>query len=285
MSFHASPQATSASEILLHVSHIVKAFSVGKRLVPVLNGVSLKVSEGEVVAIMGPSGSGKSTLLNCIGGLEPVDSGSVTAAGVQMTRLSAKNRARARRKTVGFIFQSYNLVPYLSVADNLTVTQRLSGITPDLNRADALLKELGIDHLKRLRPATLSGGEQQRVAIARALLTDPYLLLADEPTGALDSASWNTVLEALKAQCKRPGHAGIIVTHDPTVAGSCDRVVLLRDGRTRAEITEPTTQSVTQALAQLENEAESSPRGDRSYDTTSHNHAVPPTDTAVEQGR
>jgi putative ABC transport system ATP-binding protein len=199
---------------------------------PVLRGLSLSVDRGEWVAAMGPSGCGKSTMLHLLGGLDLPDAGSVRLGDDEITALASRDRARLRRRRVGYVFQQYNLIPHLDVAANVELPQRLAGATRREARArtSELLDALGLAGRERNLPGTLSGGEQQRVAIARAVANHPDLLLADEPTGALDSESASLVLDLLREQHDR-GQTIVMVTHDPKVAAAADRLVDVLDGR------------------------------------------------------
>lgn len=217
---------------LLRASDLTKAFETDGVEHPVLRGVSLEVEQGTWVAVMGPSGCGKSTLLHLLGGLDEPDSGSVVIGDHDLTRLGVAARATLRRREVGYVFQQYNLVPHLDVAANVELPQRLVGTSRRAARDHArqLLEALGLEARAHDLPGTLSGGEQQRVAIARAVANRPALLLADEPTGALDSAAAAVVLELLEAQHDR-GQTIVMVTHDPEVAAVADRTIKVRDGR------------------------------------------------------
>jgi putative ABC transport system ATP-binding protein len=217
---------------LVVASDLVKAFRADGVERPVLRGVSLTVDEGAWVAVMGPSGCGKSTMLHLLGGLDLPDEGTIAIAGREITTLGVSERAVLRRRQVGYVFQQYNLIPHLDVAANVELPQRLAGVGRGRARDHGreLLEMLGLTERGGDLPGTLSGGEQQRVAIARALANQPDLLLADEPTGALDSVASALVLDLLRAQHAR-GQTIIMVTHDPEVAAAADRTIHLRDGR------------------------------------------------------
>jgi putative ABC transport system ATP-binding protein len=217
--------------MLVVASGLVKAFRADGVERPVLRGVSLSVDDGEWVAVMGPSGCGKSTMLHLLGGLDLPDEGSILIGGEEITTLGVSDRAVLRRRRVGYVFQQYNLISHLEVAANVELPQRLAGTgrRPARERAGALLETLGLTARASDLPGTLSGGEQQRVAIARAVANQPDLLLADEPTGALDSAASALVLELLRAQ-HATGQTIVMVTHDPEVAAAADRTIRLRDG-------------------------------------------------------
>ncbi|MGI5287371.1 ABC transporter ATP-binding protein [Nonomuraea polychroma] len=194
-----------------------------------LRGVSLEVSSGELVAVMGPSGSGKSTLLNLAGGLDRPTSGSVTIEGRDLAR--AKDLAALRRRRVGYVFQDLNLIPSLTAAENVMLPRELDGVRSGRARAEALaaLADVGAEEVADRFPEELSGGQRQRVAIARALTGERRLLLADEPTGALDTATGDEILQLLRSRCDE-GVAVLLVTHEPRYAAWADRVVYLRDG-------------------------------------------------------
>ncbi|MCB0993567.1 MAG: ABC transporter ATP-binding protein [Acidimicrobiales bacterium] len=217
--------------VLLEAAGLEKSFRSDHTERLVLGGLSLSVEGGEWVAAMGPSGCGKSTMLHLLGGLDLPDAGSIRLSGDEITELSAPDRARLRRTRIGYVFQQYNLIPHLDVSANVELPQRLAGASrrDARSRAHELLDSLGLAGHERDLPGTLSGGEQQRVAIARAIANQPDLLLADEPTGALDSASAAVVLDVLRDQ-HRAGQTIVMVTHDRTVAAASDRIVHLLDG-------------------------------------------------------
>ena len=202
-----------------------------------LRGIHIDIKEGEAIAVVGPSGSGKSTLMKCLGGLMKPSSGSVIMAGKNMTRLSGKELVHLRQKTVSFIFQEGNLLPDMNARDNVAQPLRHQGVSSRkaLKLADEMLDKLGILHRAKALPMKLSGGEQQRVAIARALITNPRLILADEPTGALDPITSREVLALFKKLHKEDGVSFLIVTHSKEVASFSDRSLELRDGRFVAE--------------------------------------------------
>ncbi len=218
--------------MLVVASGLVKAFRADGVERPVLRGVSLSVDRGEWVAVMGPSGCGKSTMLHLLGGLDLPDEGSILIDGAEITALGVSDRAVLRRRQVGYVFQQYNLISHLDVAANVELPQRLAGAGrhPARERAGVLLETLDLTARGKDLPGTLSGGEQQRVAIARAVANQPDLLLADEPTGALDSAASALVLDLLRAQ-HATGQTIVMVTHDPDVAAAADRTIHLRDGQ------------------------------------------------------
>ncbi len=217
----------------IEVRGLTKTFRVGEVEVHALRGVDLKIERGEFVAIVGPSGSGKSTLFNILGGLAPPSAGTVSINGQDLAKLNDAGRTELRKKAVGFIFQKYNLLPTLTARDNIEIARHIAGNsgTPWDAQYQELLKLLGIESRLDHKPRALSGGEQQRVAIARALVNHPSLLLADEPTGNLDTENSKAVLSIIKHLNKRLGQTILMITHDPEAAAFADRTVTMRDGR------------------------------------------------------
>ncbi|HSJ90792.1 MAG TPA: ABC transporter ATP-binding protein [Ilumatobacter sp.] len=218
--------------VLLEATGLEKSFRSDHVERQVLRGISLAVARGEWVAVMGPSGCGKSTALHILGGLDLPDAGSVVLDGEEITTLDAADRALLRRRHIGYVFQQYNLIPHLDVAANVELPMRLAGHSRRASRhhTSELLASLGLDDRRSELPGRLSGGEQQRVAIARAVANQPALLLADEPTGALDTEAAGRVLDLLRVQ-HAAGQTIVMVTHDPDVAAGADRTIHLRDGR------------------------------------------------------
>lgn len=208
------------------------------QVTPVIRGVSLDVGRGEMVAVVGPSGSGKSTLLACLSGLETPLRGSVVLDGVDLRGLSPQRAARHRRGRVGFVFQSYNLLPALTAHENVALPARLARRPADRRTVDAALDAVGLLEIARQRPDTLSGGQQQRVAVARALVVRPQVLFADEPTGALDTAAGSGVLDLLRSTAGGD-RSVVMVTHDLAAAARADRAIVLRDGTVHAELDRP----------------------------------------------
>lgn len=216
---------------VLHLDDVTRVHGEGAVAVNALRGVTFTVRPGELVAVMGPSGSGKSTLLNLAGGLDQPTSGRVVIEGTDLGQLDGAGRARVRRTSVGYVFQDYNLIPALTAAENVSLPRELDGDSRATARAAALeaLEQVGIGHLADRFPDEMSGGQQQRVAIARAVVGERRLILADEPTGALDTETGEEVLRVLRDFCDA-GAAGVLVTHEARHAAWADRIVYLRDG-------------------------------------------------------
>jgi putative ABC transport system ATP-binding protein len=219
------------TKMLVSIRDLTLRLPSGGRTLTVLDDVSLDVAPGETLAIAGPSGSGKSTLLGLVAGLDTPTSGTIVVAGVEVTRLGENALARFRRETLGYVFQSYHLIPTLTAAENVAVPLDLAGAAGASARARELLAEVGLAERAHHYPAQLSGGEQQRVALARAMALDPPLLLADEPTGNLDTATGAAIVDRLFVLNRERGTTLVLVTHDSVLAERADRVVSLRDGR------------------------------------------------------
>ncbi|HUC04096.1 MAG TPA: ABC transporter ATP-binding protein [Acidimicrobiales bacterium] len=216
----------------LELEHVNKTYGAGENEVHALAGINLSVDAGSLVAVMGPSGSGKSTLLTIAGSLEEPTSGEVRIGGAPLSGMSRNDKARLRRRSVGYVFQDYNLLAGLTAAENVSLPLELDGVHARKARAAGLdaLEELGLTDRASHYPDQLSGGERQRVAIARAVVGERRLLLADEPSGALDSATGESVMRLVLAACRR-GVAAVMVTHDAQLASWADRVVFIRDGK------------------------------------------------------
>jgi putative ABC transport system ATP-binding protein len=219
--------------------------------VTALDGVSLSLPMGTFTAVMGPSGSGKSTLLHCAAGLDRPTAGRVYVAGAEMTGDDETALTKFRRERIGFVFQRFNLMPTLTVLQNVLLPRRLAGMPVDKARAIATLRRVGLGDRLSHRPAELSGGQQQRVAIARALVTQPQIVFADEPTGALDTRSAREVLALLRETVRRDGQTIVMVTHDPVAAAHADSVIFLADGRLAGSMLAPSPEAVAERLAHL----------------------------------
>ncbi len=223
---------------ILEVQHISKTYGKGETKVNALNDVSFSVEQGEFVAIIGPSGSGKSTLLHILGGVDTPSSGNVIINGVNIATLNETALAIFRRRQIGLIYQFYNLIPILTVEENLTLPLLLDGRKPDKRQIEELINTLGLEKRIKHLPNQLSGGQQQRVSIGRALVNNPALLLADEPTGNLDSENSREIISLLRKFNKEHKQTVIIITHDERIAVSADRVIAIEDGCiTRDEVT------------------------------------------------
>ena len=217
--------------MMVSILGLTMRLSSGGRPLTILDGITLDIERGDAVAVIGPSGSGKSTLLGLVAGLDAPTAGTITVGGVEVTRLGESALARFRRDTIGYVFQSYHLIPTLTAVENVAVPLELAGDRRVPARARELLEQVGLGERADHYPVQLSGGEQQRVALARAVALDPPLLLADEPTGNLDSATGAGIIDLLFALNRERGSTLMLVTHDTAVAERADRVVSLRDGR------------------------------------------------------
>ncbi len=231
---------------------VSKGYGSGDTRVDALIDVSVEFRHGEFTAIMGPSGSGKSTLMHCLAGLDSADSGSVRIGETDLTGLSDKDMTQLRRDRIGFVFQSFNLVPTLTALENITLPVDIAGRKADQQWLDSVIDTLGLRSRLTHRPSELSGGQQQRVACARALAGQPEIIFADEPTGNLDSRSSGEVLGILRRSVDELGQTVVIVTHDPSAAAYADRVIFLADGRIVDELRSPTAESVLDHMKQLE---------------------------------
>jgi len=238
---------------VVQANALKKQYQLGANQVDALASVDFSVSEGEFVAIMGPSGSGKSTLLHMIGGLDQPSGGEVFLAGSRLSQLKDNKVTLLRRRNIGFVFQFFNLLPTLSAEENITLPLLIDGQNPKAyrERIDSLLQLVGLSERRRHKPEQLSGGEQQRVALARALITDPTILLADEPTGNLDSKTGTAIMELLRQSCDELKQSIVVVTHDPRAAAYADRVVFLRDGRLDGELNFSPGASLADKLHQI----------------------------------
>ena len=216
---------------ILKVENLTKIYGVGESSVRALNRVSFSIEKGQFVAIMGPSGSGKSTLMHVMGGVEKPTGGRIVIDGVDIATMKEDALAVFRRRQIGLVYQFNNLLPMLTVEENIGLSQSMDGRRPPLDRIQQLMKELGLGDRAGFFPSQLSGGQQQRVAIARALLSAPAIILADEPTGNLDSHSSQEVLEILKASNRKYRQTMVIITHDEDIALQTDRIIMIDDGR------------------------------------------------------
>jgi putative ABC transport system ATP-binding protein len=229
----------------------VKVYGSGPTTVRALDGVNADFAVGEFTAIMGPSGSGKSTLLHCLAGLDRLTAGEAFIAGVELSSLTDKAMTQLRRERIGFVFQTFNLIPTLDARENILLPLMLGGRKPEAGWLARLTGSLGLDDRLHHRPAELSGGQQQRVAMARALVTHPSLVFADEPTGNLDSKSATELLDQMRAAVDELEQTVVMVTHDPRAAAYADRVLFLTDGRIVKELLAPTTTTVLDAVGTL----------------------------------
>ncbi|MDT4914890.1 MAG: putative transport system ATP-binding protein [Pseudonocardiales bacterium] len=231
---------------------VVKSFGTGPTAVVALDHVDVELQRGEFTAIMGPSGSGKSTLMHCLAGLDTVTSGSVAIGDVELRGLSDKKMTALRRDRIGFVFQSFNLVPTLTALENITLPMAIAGRRPDTAWLTTVIDTLGLRDRLSHRPSELSGGQQQRVAVGRALAGRPEIVFGDEPTGNLDSRASGEVLRILRESVDRLGQTVVIVTHEPHAAGYADRVLFLADGRIVDELRSPTAETVLDTMKGLE---------------------------------
>lgn len=248
-------QQTGIAQTVAQVEHLSRYYGTGDRQVIALNDVSLGLRKGEFTAIMGPSGSGKSTLMHLMAGLDSPSDGKLWLGGDDITGLDDNELTKLRRRRIGFIFQAFNLVPTLDVMGNILLPFELDGRKPNSDerkRIDILVRKLGLDGRQRHRPHELSGGQQQRVAIARALASQPDVIFADEPTGALDSRTGREVLGLLRSAVDDAGQSIAMVTHDPIAASHADRVLFLADGRIVADRTAMTANEISETMLSLE---------------------------------
>jgi putative ABC transport system ATP-binding protein len=228
-----------------------KVYGDGDNEVRAIDRVTVSFDAGRFSAIMGPSGSGKSTLMHCLAGLDPLTSGHAFIGDQDLTELKERQLTRMRRNKVGFVFQSYNLVPSLSALENITLPGALAGRAPDQAWLEGVIATVGLADRLKHRPSELSGGQQQRVAVARALAARPEIVFADEPTGNLDSRAGADILRFMRRAVDDLGQTIVMVTHDPTAAACADRIVFLADGRVVDEMDEPTAQRVLDRMSRL----------------------------------
>ena len=230
---------------------VSRRYGHGEATVHALRGVSIHVPAGQFTAVMGPSGSGKSTLMHLLAGLDRPTDGRVHIGGEDITRMSDKQLTKLRRRHIGFVFQTFNLLPTLSAKENVVLPLAIAGRKPDRGALDTLLHRVGLAERAGHRPSELSGGQQQRVAIARALITEPTVLFADEPTGNLDSGSGAAILDLLREAVDVDGQTTVMVTHDPRAAAHADRVLFLADGRIVNDMADPTESGVLAAMKEV----------------------------------
>jgi putative ABC transport system ATP-binding protein len=242
---------STIQDAAVHARGLSKVYGSGEAAVHALRGVDVDITAGAFTAIMGPSGSGKSTLLHLLAGLDSATAGQVWLGETELTSLSDTALTRLRRDRVGFVFQSFNLLPMFTAEQNIVLPLQIAGTATDRDWFDTLTTTLALTDRLDHRPSELSGGQQQRVAIARALITRPDVVFADEPTGNLDSRAGAQVLSFLRTSVRELGRTVVMVTHDPSAAAYADRVLLLADGRVAGDISDPTPDSVLAGLDAL----------------------------------
>jgi putative ABC transport system ATP-binding protein len=250
---HAGCQSGAMTEgaVAARVRNLTKTYGAGETRVVALDDVTIDLMAGEFTAVMGPSGSGKSTLMHCLAALDTADSGSVMIGDQELTVLKDKALTRLRRDEIGFVFQSYNLVPTLTAKENILLPLAIAGRSPDQDWYDSVIATVSLADRLDHKPNQLSGGQQQRVAVARALVSRPTVVFADEPTGNLDSTSGAEVLELLRGTVDDYGQTVVMVTHDPVAAAYTDRVLFLADGRVVDELRDPTREQVLETTSRL----------------------------------
>ena len=241
----------AATTLAARAEEVTKIYGVGEAAVRALNNITVDFAAARYTAIMGPSGSGKSTLLHCLAGLDRVTAGRVLLGDIDITAVSEKELTIVRRDKIGFVFQSYNLIPTLNAIENITLPLALAGRKPDKQWLDRVITTVGLADRLNHRPSELSGGQQQRVAVARALASRPQVIFADEPTGNLDSKASAEILEFMRQAVTDLGQTIVMVTHDPIAAGYADRVVFLADGKIVDELQSPTAEAVIDSVKQL----------------------------------
>jgi len=234
----------AAGTVAARAEEVTKIYGSGEAAVRALNNITVEFASSHYTAIMGPSGSGKSTLLHCLAGLDTVTAGRIMLGDVDVTACSEKQLTVVRRDKIGFVFQSYNLIPTLDAIENITLPIALAGRKPDKLWLDQVITTVGLGDRLNHRPSELSGGQQQRVAVARALASRPEVIFADEPTGNLDSKASAEILEFMRKAVSDLGQTIVMVTHDPVAAGYSDRVVFLADGKIVDELQGPTAETV-----------------------------------------
>ena len=245
-------RTTAGTAPAAHVQNLTKTYGTGQAKVVALDDVTLDIHAGEFTAVMGPSGSGKSTLMHCCAALDTATSGSVFIGDTDLSRLKDKELTRLRRDEVGFVFQSFNLVPTLTAEENILLPLSIAGRKPDADWYRTVIDTVGLRDRLDHRPNQLSGGQQQRVAVARALASRPSIVFADEPTGNLDSRSGAEVLTLLRRSVDEFGQTVVMVTHDPVAAAFTDRVVFLADGKVVDELREPDRETVLDRMTRMD---------------------------------
>ena len=246
-----SSDGAAGDPIVVSATDVTRRYGEDATAVDALRGVSLQVAGAELVAVMGPSGSGKSTLMHILAGLDKPTSGTVELAGIEITALDDSKLTQLRRDHIGFVFQFFNLLPMLTAEENIVLPLSIAGERPEREWLAELLSRTGLERRSSHRPAELSGGEQQRVAIARALITKPTIVLADEPTGNLDSKTSGEILDLLRVTAKTYGQTIVMVTHDPRGASIADRVLFLADGQIVRELGSSTAGEVLEVMSTL----------------------------------
>jgi len=247
-----SPGRAAAGRIAARARQLTKAYGSGETAVLALDSVDVDIARGRFTAVMGPSGSGKSTLMHCLAGLDTVSAGQVWLGDTEITGLKDRELTRLRRDRIGFMFQSFNLIPTLNAAENITLPMDIAGQKPDQKWLDQVIDTLGLRDRLKHRPSQLSGGQQQRVACARALASRPELIFADEPTGNLDSRAGLEVLGFLRNAVDDLGQTVVMVTHDPGAAAHSDLVIFLGDGRIVDEMERPTAEGVLERMKRFD---------------------------------
>ena len=248
-----SPSGSPAStgSVAAEARAVTKIYGRGDTVVRALDAIDVSFDQGRFTAIMGPSGSGKSTLMHCLAGLDTVTSGTIHLGDTDLSSLNERRLTLLRRDAIGFVFQAFNLIPTLSVAENITLPMDLAGRKPEPAWIDEVVDAVGLGERLRHRPNELSGGQQQRVAVARALAGQPRIIFADEPTGNVDSTTGAEILDFMRRAVRELGQTIVMVTHDPVAASYADRVVFLADGRIVDELHQPTPDSVLDRMKSL----------------------------------
>jgi len=242
---------TAAGPIAAQAVSATKIYGQGDTQVVALDSVDVTFPTGRFTAIMGPSGSGKSTLMHCVAGLDRLTSGQVLIGDIDLSELNDAQLTQLRRDRIGFVFQAFNLIPTLSMVENILLPLRLASRSPDQEWVDTVIERIGLGDRLQHRPSELSGGQQQRAAVARALASRPEIVFADEPTGNLDTSSSTEVLSIMRRAVRELGQTVVMVTHDPVAASNADRVLFLVDGKVTAELADPTPETVLDLMKRL----------------------------------